>query len=90
MTVDEHTQADRLDLVVGADGLHAMVRRLVLGPEDQLRRFLGVSYGLYGWPPAGRVIPVSRACRALAGSPSSRRLTALTIKNANLTTARVL
>jgi 2-polyprenyl-6-methoxyphenol hydroxylase-like FAD-dependent oxidoreductase len=51
VTVDEHTQADRLDLVVGADGLDSIVRRLVFGPEDQLRRFLGVSYGLYGWPP---------------------------------------
>ena len=44
----EHAPADRFDLVIGADGLHSIVGRLVFGPEDQLRRFLGVSYGLYG------------------------------------------
>ena len=87
----EHAPADRFDLVIGADGLHSIVRRLVFGPEDQLRRFLGVSYGRYGWPPAGRVIPVSRGLSCLSrASPSSRRLTALTIKKADLTTAWVL
>ena len=62
----EHAPANRFDLVIGADGLHSILGRLVFGPEDQFRRFLGVSYGLYGWPPAGRLIPVSRACRAFA------------------------
>ena len=33
--------ADRFDLVIGADGLHSIVRRLVFGPEDRFRRFLG-------------------------------------------------
>ncbi len=37
----EHAPADRFDLVIGADGLHSVVRRLVFGPEDQFRRFLG-------------------------------------------------
>ena len=37
----EHAPADRFDLVVGADGLHSIVRRLVFGPEDKFRRFLG-------------------------------------------------
>ena len=37
----EHAPADRFDLVIGADGLHSIVRRLVFGPEDQFRRFLG-------------------------------------------------
>ncbi len=37
----EHAPADRFDLVIGADGLHSTVRRLVFGPEDQFRRFLG-------------------------------------------------
>ena len=37
----EHAPADRFDLVIGADGLHSIVRRLAFGPEDQFRRFLG-------------------------------------------------
>lgn len=37
----EHAPADRFDLLIGADGLHSTVRRLVFGPEDQFRRFLG-------------------------------------------------
>ncbi len=37
----EHATADRFDLVIGADGLHSIVRRLIFGPESQFRRFLG-------------------------------------------------
>jgi len=37
----EHSAADRFDLVIGADGLHSIVRRLVFGPEEKFRRFLG-------------------------------------------------
>jgi 2-polyprenyl-6-methoxyphenol hydroxylase-like FAD-dependent oxidoreductase len=37
----EHAAADRFDLVIGADGLHSIVRHLVFGPEGQFRRFLG-------------------------------------------------
>jgi 2-polyprenyl-6-methoxyphenol hydroxylase-like FAD-dependent oxidoreductase len=37
----EHAPADRFDLVIGADGLHSTVRRLVFGPEDHFHRFLG-------------------------------------------------
>jgi 2-polyprenyl-6-methoxyphenol hydroxylase-like FAD-dependent oxidoreductase len=37
----EHAPADRFDLVIGADGLHSVVRRLAFGPEEQYRRFLG-------------------------------------------------
>jgi len=37
----EHATADRFDLVIGADGLHSNVRRLVFGPEDHFRHFLG-------------------------------------------------
>src|SRR3954447_5839937 len=37
----ERAPADRFDLVIGADGLHSIVRRLVFGPEVQFRRFLG-------------------------------------------------
>ena len=37
----EHAPAARFDLVIGADGLHSTVRRLVFGPEEQFRRYLG-------------------------------------------------
>src|SRR5215212_7276725 len=37
----EQASADRFDLVIGADGLHSIVRRLVFGPEDRFRRYLG-------------------------------------------------
>lgn len=37
----EHAPADRFDLVIGADGLHSVVRRAVFGQESQFRRFLG-------------------------------------------------
>ena len=37
----EHAPADRFDMVIGADGLHSTVRRLVFGPENRFRRFLG-------------------------------------------------
>ena len=37
----EHGSAARFDLVIGADGLHSIVRRLAFGPEDRFRRFLG-------------------------------------------------
>lgn len=37
----EHAPAERFDLVIGADGLHSTVRRVVFGPEDGFRRFLG-------------------------------------------------
>jgi 2-polyprenyl-6-methoxyphenol hydroxylase-like FAD-dependent oxidoreductase len=37
----EHAPPAQFDLVIGADGLHSIVRRLVFGPEDQFRRFLG-------------------------------------------------
>ena len=32
---------ERFDVVIGADGLHSTVRRLVFGSEDHFRRFLG-------------------------------------------------
>lgn len=38
----EHSRARRFDLVVGADGLHSMVRRLVFGPDSELVRHAGL------------------------------------------------
>jgi 2-polyprenyl-6-methoxyphenol hydroxylase-like FAD-dependent oxidoreductase len=50
--LDDHDEAvsvefasgarDDFDLVVGADGLHSRIRRLVFGPESAYTRFLGV------------------------------------------------
>jgi 2-polyprenyl-6-methoxyphenol hydroxylase-like FAD-dependent oxidoreductase len=37
----EHAAARRFDVVVGADGLHSNVRRLVFGDEAGLTRFIG-------------------------------------------------
>jgi 2-polyprenyl-6-methoxyphenol hydroxylase-like FAD-dependent oxidoreductase len=38
----QHAAPRRFDLVVGADGLHSTVRRLVFGPERTFARHLGV------------------------------------------------
>lgn len=39
----EHGASRRFDLVVGADGLHSRVRRLIFGPESQFLTHLGLS-----------------------------------------------
>jgi 2-polyprenyl-6-methoxyphenol hydroxylase-like FAD-dependent oxidoreductase len=37
----DHATARRFDLVVGADGLHSIVRHLTFGEESRFRRYLG-------------------------------------------------
>ena len=37
----ENAPADDFDLVIGADGLHSNVRRLVFGPEERFEHYLG-------------------------------------------------
>jgi 2-polyprenyl-6-methoxyphenol hydroxylase-like FAD-dependent oxidoreductase len=37
----EHSKPRRFDLLIGAGGLHSVVRKLVFGPEEHFRRFLG-------------------------------------------------
>ncbi|MGC2977975.1 FAD-dependent monooxygenase [Brevibacterium sp. FAM 25378] len=37
---------ESFDLVVGADGVHSLTRRLVFGPETQFRQFLGMYIAL--------------------------------------------
>jgi 2-polyprenyl-6-methoxyphenol hydroxylase-like FAD-dependent oxidoreductase len=39
--------ARRFDLVIGADGLHSQVRRLVFGPEEQFERPLGYAVAAF-------------------------------------------
>ncbi|WP_345354735.1 FAD-dependent monooxygenase [Actinoallomurus liliacearum] len=38
----EKAEPRRFDLVIGADGLHSMTRRLVFGPEDRFVRHMGL------------------------------------------------
>ncbi|MGZ0147237.1 FAD-dependent monooxygenase [Kribbella sp. WER1] len=40
----------RFDLVIGADGLHSNVRRLVFGPEQELQRPLGGYLAVFSMP----------------------------------------
>jgi 2-polyprenyl-6-methoxyphenol hydroxylase-like FAD-dependent oxidoreductase len=46
----------KFDIVVGADGIHSSVRRLVMGPESEFRRHLGVYYAIIDLPPGARGI----------------------------------
>lgn len=43
----ERTPPRTFDLVVGADGLHSQVRRLVFGEEKQFERFLGLKVAAF-------------------------------------------
>jgi 2-polyprenyl-6-methoxyphenol hydroxylase-like FAD-dependent oxidoreductase len=72
----------RFDLVIGADGLHSSMRRMVFGPREQFVRHLGLvlafytvpnEFGLDGWmydhQDAGRsagLRPVADATKAIA------------------------
>lgn len=51
------------DLVVGADGLHSRVRRLVFGPESEFERYLGITvaaFELDGYRPRDELVAVTR------------------------------
>jgi len=39
----EHAPARHFDMVIGADGLHSVVRKLVFGKEERFEKFLGYS-----------------------------------------------
>lgn len=41
---------ETFDVVIGADGLHSNTRRLILGPEDPLTRYLGYCYNGFTMP----------------------------------------
>ncbi|GAA2428576.1 hypothetical protein GCM10010191_47080 [Actinomadura vinacea] len=45
-------RAERYDLVIGADGLHSMVRRLTFGPESRFSKHLGVYAAIADLPGA--------------------------------------
>jgi 2-polyprenyl-6-methoxyphenol hydroxylase-like FAD-dependent oxidoreductase len=49
----EHAPSRRFELVIGADGLHSVVRKLTFGNEDQFEEFLGYSVAAFevvGYP----------------------------------------
>ena len=43
----EHAPSRRFDVVIGADGLHSVVRKLTFGNEDQFEEFLGYSVAAF-------------------------------------------
>jgi 2-polyprenyl-6-methoxyphenol hydroxylase-like FAD-dependent oxidoreductase len=43
----EHAPPRRFDLVIGADGLHSVVRHLAFGPEERFERFLGYAVAAF-------------------------------------------
>ena len=46
----ESGPARNFDLVVGADGLHSRVRRLVFGPDERFERYLGIVIAAFEVP----------------------------------------
>ena len=43
----EHAPGRHFDVVIGADGLHSVVRKLVFGSEDRFEKFLGYSVAAF-------------------------------------------
>lgn len=46
----EHAEPREFDLVIGADGLHSRVRRLVFGPDEQFERYQDIVVSVYDIP----------------------------------------
>jgi 2-polyprenyl-6-methoxyphenol hydroxylase-like FAD-dependent oxidoreductase len=60
----EHSKPRRFDLLIGAGGLHSVVRKLVFGPEEHFRRFLGyvaAAFEVKGYEPRDEGIYVTYA-----------------------------
>jgi 2-polyprenyl-6-methoxyphenol hydroxylase-like FAD-dependent oxidoreductase len=69
----EHAPPRRFDLVIGADGLHSNVRRLVFGPEVRFREYLGGYIAGYAIPNflglQGRILSYSDVGRVVVMYP---------------------
>jgi 2-polyprenyl-6-methoxyphenol hydroxylase-like FAD-dependent oxidoreductase len=60
VTFDSGTVRD-FDLVVGADGLHSQVRRLVFGEQDRFEKYLGITVAAFeieGYRPRDELVAV--------------------------------
>ncbi len=58
----KHAAPRRFDFVIGADGLHSAVRKLVFGPEDRFEKYLGyyvAAFEVDGFPNRDEQIYVS-------------------------------
>ena len=67
----ERSPQRKFDLVVGADGLHSAVRRVVFGPESQFERYLGYAVAAFeakGYRPQDEDVFVAMACPANSSS----------------------
>lgn len=68
----EHGPARRFDLVLGADGIHSRVRRLIFGPEEKFVQHRGYYYAIAGEPLAGQRADGPRRRTSLAYSAPGR------------------
>src|SRR6266516_3202439 len=59
----------RFDLVVGADGLHSIVRTLVFGDEAQFERYFGYHFGVFT---TDNYLGLDEACVQFYGVPGKR------------------
>jgi 2-polyprenyl-6-methoxyphenol hydroxylase-like FAD-dependent oxidoreductase len=53
----------RFDLVIGADGLHSVVRQLAFGPDERFERDLGIAIAVFdvnGYRPRDELVAVTR------------------------------
>jgi 2-polyprenyl-6-methoxyphenol hydroxylase-like FAD-dependent oxidoreductase len=60
--VFEHAPARRFDLLIGADGLHSVARRLVFGSQNRFEKFLGymvAAFEVEGYRPRDELVYVS-------------------------------
>ena len=57
-------RVNEFDLVVGADGLHSRVRRLVFGPDESFEKYLGIvasAFEAQGYRPRDELIAMMHA-----------------------------
>lgn len=60
----EHARPRTFDLVVGADGLHSVVRKLVVGEQDRFEKYLGYTVAAFeagGYRPRDELVYVSHS-----------------------------